>query len=316
MPLPQRRVLPFIQRYGAETLARTTAAWDGFRLEVTTHRAVGRCEFDFCLREHGLFLTGDSVDAAALVEARFDDGRIVRRQMRAGRIDFLPAHHRSWGWSLGGGTFRVGYLFLEPWLIGRASGGEVDPGRLELAPALDLSDPDILHAMHGLIREIERPGPLGRVYAESLAVMALTALVRPHLREAEGRQETGVELRSVRHVIDFIDAYLDEDLSLFTLAAEAGLSPRHLARQLKRATGLSPHQYVLRRRVERAKTLLAQRDLSITDVALAVGFSSQAHLTAAFRRVYSITPGVYRDVHRARSLTPLPCPVPDRQAIS
>jgi AraC family transcriptional regulator len=69
----------------------------------------------------------------------------------------------------------------------------------------------------------------------------------------------------------------------------------HFVREFRRLTRLSPHQYVLRRRVERAAALLKDRDVCLKALTLDVGFSSQPHLTVAFRRVYGTTPGAYRD---------------------
>ncbi len=105
----------------------------------------------------------------------------------------------------------------------------------------------------------------------------------------------GLASRRLGRVPDFIDAHLAGDLSLRALAAHAGVSRVHFVRQFKRLTGLAPHQYVLRRRVERAAALLQNRDACLKALALEVGFSSQAHLTAAFRRVTGTTPGAYRD---------------------
>jgi AraC family transcriptional regulator len=81
------------------------------------------------------------------------------------------------------------------------------------------------------------------------------------------------------------------------MAAEACLSRVQFVRQFKRLTGLSPHQYVLRRRVERAAALLKSGEVCLKGLAPDVGFSSQSHLTEAFRRVYGVTPGAYRDQH-------------------
>jgi AraC family transcriptional regulator len=74
------------------------------------------------------------------------------------------------------------------------------------------------------------------------------------------------------------------------LAAEAGLSPYHFARAFKRSVGSSPHRYVLRRRIERAKYHLAAGELSLAAVALACGFGSQSHFTARFRATTGLTP--------------------------
>jgi len=83
----------------------------------------------------------------------------------------------------------------------------------------------------------------------------------------------------MRHLIEYIEANLDQPLTLDAMAAQAGIRPLYLARAFKAAIGQSPHQYVLARRVERAKELLRNTDMPIIDVALSVGFSSQSHLS-------------------------------------
>jgi AraC family transcriptional regulator len=126
-------------------------------------------------------------------------------------------------------------------------------------------------------------------------MVTLTELVRHHstLATAPGHPE-GLSPRRLRRILDYLEAHLSEDLSLLALAAEAGLSPGHFARGFKQAIGRPVHQYLLRRRVESASCVLAGTDQPISDVALAVGFCSQAHLTTAFRRVYGTTPAAYR----------------------
>jgi AraC family transcriptional regulator len=97
-----------------------------------------------------------------------------------------------------------------------------------------------------------------------------------------------------RRLIDFIEDNLERDLSLEALAAEVGVSPLYLPRSFKAAVGQSPHQYVVRRRIERAKQLLSSGDSPIVDIALSVGFSSQSHLSNWFLRLVGISPAEYR----------------------
>jgi AraC family transcriptional regulator len=188
-------------------------------------------------------------------------------------------------------------LSFEPEMIARVTGGEL-AASTELA-SVDLAQPAIVQAMTALASQVERPGPGGRLYSESLATAVLLELARHRvlgdraLCAALGR--TGRELG---RFADYVEAHLAEDLSLFTVAAQAGLSPSHLTRELRRVSGLAPHQYVLRRRAERARVLLDRRDHSVGDVAFAVGFSSQAHLTLVFRKVFGITPGAYRTLNQ------------------
>jgi len=90
--------------------------------------------------------------------------------------------------------------------------------------------------------------------------------------------------------MDYINTQLDQDLSLVQIAKVINLSPTYFASLFKRATGNSLHQYVIQKRVERAKLLLLKTDLMIADIALQVGFSSQSHLTQQFKRLTSMTP--------------------------
>jgi AraC family transcriptional regulator len=94
----------------------------------------------------------------------------------------------------------------------------------------------------------------------------------------------------LQRVIDYIHTRLDQDLSLTQLAEVINVSPTYFASLFKCATGISPHQYVLQQRVERAKMMLAKTDLAIADIALQVGFSSQSHLTQQFKRFTGMTP--------------------------
>ena len=94
----------------------------------------------------------------------------------------------------------------------------------------------------------------------------------------------------LQQVLDYINTHLDRDLSLVKIAGVINISPTYFATLFKRATGISPHQYVIQQRVEQAKLLLSKTDLMIADIALQVGFSSQSHLTQQFKRLTSMTP--------------------------
>ena len=94
---------------------------------------------------------------------------------------------------------------------------------------------------------------------------------------------------------EYIEEHFDASLTLEQMAAAAHLSACHFARQFKAATGLPPHQYVILRRVERAKQLLqAGPDLSLAEVALSAGFSDQSQFSHHFKRLVGVTPGRFR----------------------
>jgi transcriptional regulator GlxA family with amidase domain len=100
----------------------------------------------------------------------------------------------------------------------------------------------------------------------------------------------GLTRTQLQQVLDYIHTHLDQDLSLAELAETLNLSPTHFATAFKQSIEVSPHQYVIQQRVERAKLMLSKTDLAIADIALQVGFSSQSHLNQQFKRLTGMTP--------------------------
>lgn len=100
----------------------------------------------------------------------------------------------------------------------------------------------------------------------------------------------GLTHTQLQQAINYIQTHLNRDLSLAELASVISISPTYFASLFKQAMEISPHQYVIQQRVERAKLMLLRTDLAIADIALQVGFSSQSHLTQQFKRVTGMTP--------------------------
>src|SRR5262249_48117289 len=117
---------------------------------------------------------------------------------------------------------------------------------------------------------------------------------RPVLEGRSRENRHGLTPGELRCVIEYVEEQLDSSLSLHRLAALVGMTVSHFLRPFRESTGLPPHQYILRRRVERAKMLLFNRHLSIAEIALRCGFYSQSHLTTAFHRLTQVTPRDFR----------------------
>jgi AraC-like DNA-binding protein len=122
-----------------------------------------------------------------------------------------------------------------------------------------------------------------------------------------GRNIRSLQKWRLKRVMQYIDDNLEAKVTLQHLAAVAGLSRMHFAAQFRAAVGMRPHDYLLKRRIERAQELLQRADTSLVDVALTVGFQTQAHFTTVFKRFAGDTPYQWRSAHLAQFL-PLPRP--------
>ena len=134
------------------------------------------------------------------------------------------------------------------------------------------------------------------LFIETLLIMVLIEVQRQTALSSGllgATPETGSALRLAR-VREYIAANLSSPLTLTELAAEANMSLYHFARCFKKAVGLSPHQYVIKVRLEKSKQLLEQSSYAVSDIALLCGFSHQAHFSQVFKRYRGVTPGEYR----------------------
>ncbi|MEQ1885631.1 MAG: AraC family transcriptional regulator [Bryobacteraceae bacterium] len=143
-----------------------------------------------------------------------------------------------------------------------------------------------------------REGREDGLYIDSLAQMMAVHLASQHCsrvpRSSAPQAANSLPSWKMRRLVDFIESNLESDLSLEKMAAEVGISPLYLPRAFKSAFGQSPHQYVLSRRIERAKELLRNTNDPVVEIALSCGFSSQSHLANWFSRVVGATPATYR----------------------
>lgn len=169
-----------------------------------------------------------------------------------------------------------------------------------------LQDRPIQRIMHMLVDELATKRPLGRLYVDSLAQVLATRYLLLDVGRTDRSQSrvTGLMPRTLGRIREKIEANLDADLSLESLAEESGYSRAHFLRMFQAATGFTPHQYVLDLRLRRAQERLKQANSSIIDVAVSCGFSSQSYMTSVFRRHLETTPAEYR--RNARTFDSVP----------
>jgi AraC family transcriptional regulator len=181
-------------------------------------------------------------------------------------------------------------LLLAPSIVNAAAGGL---GPVELRPAIAVDEPVIAELLFALRDEARARNPGGRLYAEALASAIAAQLVRKYA-ETRPPHRGGLPASKLRIVVRYIHEHLEMDLALHGLADVAGMNVHGFVRSFRQSTGLPPHQYVLRQRIERAKALLHDSLLSIAEVALRTGFANQSNFTTAFRRLTSVTPSAWR----------------------
>jgi len=177
------------------------------------------------------------------------------------------------------------------------------PKHLSLVDRPGLQDPLLAQIGFALWRELEQPAPAGNLYAQTAAQMLAVHLLRYYTTVGGAIKEPsqGLTLQQMKRVMDFIQDHLSQDLSLETLAQQTGYSSYHFARLFRQTTGESPHQFVLRQRIERAQRLLKEGNIPLARVAVESGFANQSHLTQAFKRHLGLTPRAYRQDHSIRA---------------
>jgi AraC family transcriptional regulator len=159
-----------------------------------------------------------------------------------------------------------------------------------------IEDPTLRGLMEILHREKHDGLQNGSFFLDSLAVALASLLVRKYSNtpRAERKFAGGMAPSMLRRSIDFMEAHLEGDLRLSDVAREVGLSASHFIRSFRESTGKTPHQFLLHRRVERARSLMRDRRAPLTEVALASGFADQHHMARIFRRITRMTPSSYR----------------------
>jgi AraC family transcriptional regulator len=193
------------------------------------------------------------------------------------------------------------YLHLEPEFIKRVAveSANVNPDKVEIITALDSRNPVIESMARMAFDELQRDedATATNLYADSIANLLAVQLLRQYSSDRlppEKRYVNGLTNRRLRLVLDLIESDLSEDLTLKSLATAAGLSEYHFLRMFKQSTGYTPHQYVIVQRIERAKELLKKTEMTITEIAFLLGFSSSAHFTHHFHRKTGVTPSEVR----------------------
>lgn len=205
-------------------------------------------------------------------------------------IDIVPANHRFQAMALPGSNIAGTLIQVE-----RGDAAAVGVSRSSISPVLDLKG-DFLNAVACQLRQaIQEEDDAG--YLEALIQLLLKEIPRTMdsaCHGSRGKQNGGLAPRAKKFAKDFLHNNLDREVDLKELAELVGLSRYHFTREFKTSFGLPPHQYLLRLRVQKACDMLLNSGMSITDVALEVGFSCSSDFSRTFKKIMSMTPREFR----------------------
>jgi AraC family transcriptional regulator len=169
-------------------------------------------------------------------------------------------------------------------------------GEVELHPSRKFADSRLSALVAAARAEMVAGFPSGRLFLDSVEQAMAVALVEGHAVRHRPVQiyRGGLGSARLRRIKELVHAKMEYDLSLDEMAQSIGLSTAHFARMFRKSTGETPHQFVLRQRVERAKAMLRAPDARVLDVAVACGFATQQHFAQVFRDVCGVSPTQYR----------------------
>ncbi|CAI8746525.1 AraC family transcriptional regulator [Pseudomonas donghuensis] len=210
------------------------------------------------------------------------------------KLCIMPAGSAS-HWVVNG-SIRLAHLYIsqEQFALGCVSLLDREPRELQLQEATFLDDPEQARRFRQLIAlDWDEPGE--RLLTSSLAHEILDHALLSQVGLRQGlRLKGGLAAHQRRQLREYVEGHLDQPLSLGELAALCNLSEYHFARMFRESFGLPPHQYLLARRLAKARQLLRHGQLPLGEVALLCGFASASHFSNRFRQALGATPGAYR----------------------
>jgi AraC family transcriptional regulator len=218
---------------------------------------------------------------------------MMRLTFGAGEMCLVPRHLETWV-----RTNDLRYLYLSVGISEAALAAACDgtSGDVELRRVESLVDARVGALVAAVNAERVAGFPSGRLFLDSveqaLAVALVNGCARRHLSVQTYRG--GLGSSRLRRIKEFVHAKIEDDLTLCEMAQSVELSTAYFSRMFRKSTGESPHQFLLRQRVERAKEMLRSADARVMDVAVACGFKSQQHFAQVFRHLCGASPTEYR----------------------
>lgn len=272
-------------------LSSAKASWEGIIVEQ--HRLQPSESPELSLKQHSISIM---LGCEYQVDWRLAGGKLNSTLMRQGEISITPKAIPTQARWFQDVEFLL--ISLDDSLLKKAVGDGIECDRIKILPQRGVADAHIFHLGMALKAEITDGCPSGKIFGESIAnALAVHLVSRYSTQPLIPAFSIHLAQNQIHQVTDYINDNLGLDLSLTELAALVNISCYSFVRWFKAAIGVTPHQYIIQRRMELAKFLLTHTQLPIVEIALRVGCSSQSNFSVLFRKQVGVTPKVYRVVN-------------------
>jgi AraC family transcriptional regulator len=273
-----------------------SSGWDSLHVELHQQPKFEVAEHQHTMHVIACGLPNAPEDRESIGDRWLDNKQETERR-QLGDIAIIPAgisHRCNWNT-----TVQFGILAIEPTLLQQVGQDWVNPDKIELMPQFMSKRDDLIQSIFATLSAELATGGIGsNLLVDSLKTTLTIHLLRnycttlPRLSShADGLSDAKLTL-----IKDYINTHLDLDLKLTELSTIAQISPYHFLRLFKKSVGITPHQYILQQRIDRAKYLLQSSNLDISEIAFRVGFCDSSHLTRCFKNSLGKTPSQWRQL--------------------
>lgn len=254
-----------------------------------------RHEIELCLDSHVVVTCFDSEPQ---IWERREGGVKSRLRWAPGAALFIPARTHLWIRRDARVASHILLVMINPSAVRGLKNVNFDTAGIQFRPHLSLDDQVVCNTLAKIRDDVERPGPGGRLYRESLIIQLLIRLVEITSNfaalSANSPAKGGLATWQLRKVLGLIDSDPAQSPSLEQLGSAVRVSSRHFCRAFRQSVGVPPHRYMVQRRIERAKELMRDPSLRLTDIALTTGFGDASTFSRSFRRFTGFAPRAYR----------------------
>lgn len=275
------------------TLAHQHESWGNIRADLISRTGLERQETKIAYPRH-MFLM--NLKGSARRGEDFVNGRRISFSIRRpGSIIYIPAESEWTGWDEGDATASYLLVSVEREFAEQTFAGTALYRPAELPPWIGFRDSTIEMALQRIATELRYPDPISATMVECQVAQLFVQLVRLN-RTRYQPAKGGLSAFDLKRVMAMIESLSGDRPTLADLAKEIGISRFHFGRAFKQSTGMTPHAFIAKRRLEQSAEMLRSTNLSATKIAMECGFASSSHFTNAFKRAFGVNPSEFRRI--------------------